>query len=1359
MKTRNLKAARLVPLFFTISLASLHATVSVIGVDSTAGPNWRTGAALEADSQYGTLGYVVFGLNVGTTYIQPYYLNGGTSNAGVANPYNAVSLPAGVAISSADTNIGMWSGNGNFGTMQDPANGNAITDAPVLANSSGPKQFTITRSASAAYRLTLITASGDNAAAEYMPSVNDGTGAVSTYHKHPANGVAYHVFQVSEGTSDIVINITSTPNWSLTGIAFDAFVVPLVGPDLAWVGATSAWDTATAGNWKLVSDNSAAIFSNAPPSAVLFDDTATSATVDLSNGNVTPGSVVFNNSDKSYTLQGSSAIAGFTGLTKSGTGTLTVTNSNTYSGATTINAGTLTLGGAGTLGGGSYANLITNNGNLNFESSANQTFSGVISGTGVLTQNSTGMLTLAGSNTYTGITTVNGGTLKFSAAGTTPSANSIIVNNTGILTFGRNDTWGAANTISSAVITINSGGTLASGGLFNTLWNLTLNGGTLLANGGVNATYPAFQLGGTLTATGTAQFTVGAGANSMVNLGAQGNAALTISTPTAADSLTVNTVLKNSQVAAGQQAGAIIKSGPGTLTLTAANTYTGATTVNGGTLNVTGSLGTSVNAVTVNDTATLTATGTLSRPVTITSGGTLTPAGAGIGTLAVGNLTLGGKLICQIDKTGGVLTQDLLDTSSVVYGGHLEIVATGDALALGDAFKLFNATGTYGGAFATATLPTLPFGLNWDLSRLPLDGTIAVVDTASPPVLNPSAGAYVGALAVTMTSGPGTTIHYTMDGTDPKTSGTVISGASPLVATIPTDTPTVTLTAYASQTGYGNSGNVSATYSTITTPAWNVDENGSWSEAAKWKHGVIPNAVGVTADFNSFAQSADANITLDSNRTVGSLIFGNTNPINWNLSVASGSVLTLATASGSPVIDVIDQTATLSPAVAGTQGFTKSGIGTLRLASGASGYTGDITVGAGTLLAAGSTGGPNPVVGSLGNPGVARKVTVNSGGTLSFGNNDVLGNHASTVNVAMVINAGGTVTNGGNWYNALGAITLNGGTLNAIGGANASFPAFALKGSVTALADTVSTISGIGPLGTYQLGGNLVTGVAFDVQGTAALNIPAILQNGRALNFTAQTSFLTKDGTGTLTLGGMNTYTGNTTVNVGTLVLANDAQLRFVIGATSGSNNQLVGAGTVVLDGDFAIDTTAAAALTSGSWTLENVTSLAGAYGATFTVVTPDGTPWRVDAGGDKWTRTAGTGIAWTFDETTGILTLGPAGDYASWALENGVTGGPNGDSDNDGILNLVEYGLNLNPAGSDGSAGTLTGDLLSFAKRGVAVTNGDVTYAIQESDDLGLTDPWAAVTPTTNTAATISYALPAGSPKKFARLVITQVP
>lgn len=126
---------------------------------------------------------------------------------------------------------------------------------------------------------------------------------------------------------------------------------------------------------------------------------------------------------------------------------------------------------------------------------------------------------------------------------------------------------------------------------------------------------------------------------------------------------------------------------------------------------------------------------------------------------------------------------------------------------------------------------------------------------------------------------------------------------------------------------------------------------------------------------------------------------------------------------------------------------------------------------------------------------------------------------------------------------------------------------------------------------------------------------------------------------------------------------------------------------------------------------------------------------------------------------TLKIAGVGSAGSYSTWASTNNVTGGANGDSDNDGISNLTEYALLLNPAGSDGASGTYTGGTITFTKRAESVTNNDVTYAIQESADLGLTDAWHDVTPTTNTMTSITYTLPPGSPKKFARLVVKTIP
>ena len=169
---------------------------------------------------------------------------------------------------------------------------------------------------------------------------------------------------------------------------------------------------------------------------------------------------------------------------------------------------------------------------------------------------------------------------------------------------------------------------------------------------------------------------------------------------------------------------------------------------------------------------------------------------------------------------------------------------------------------------------------------------------------------------------------------------------------------------------------------------------------------------------------------------------------------------------------------------------------------------------------------------------------------------------------------------------------------------------------------------------------------------------------------------LVKTGTGNQTLTGTNSYTGNTTVNAGTLTLADNARLQFFTGEGSGINNRISGTGTLVLNGDFAIDTTVtdATALTSGSWQIENVASLTGAYGSTFTVV-----GWT-DAGSDQWTKTAGPKV-YTFNETTGAVTLSTV--FNNWISASGLTGTDatfDADADHDGLNNGLEFVLGSEP-------------------------------------------------------------------------------
>ena len=92
---------------------------------------------------------------------------------------------------------------------------------------------------------------------------------------------------------------------------------------------------------------------------------------------------------------------------KTGSGTITLTGENTYTGGTTIEEGTLQLGDGGTTG--SIVGNVANDGMLAFDRSDNLTFDSVISGTGGVTKNGTGDLTLSGDNTYEGATNINAG--------------------------------------------------------------------------------------------------------------------------------------------------------------------------------------------------------------------------------------------------------------------------------------------------------------------------------------------------------------------------------------------------------------------------------------------------------------------------------------------------------------------------------------------------------------------------------------------------------------------------------------------------------------------------------------------------------------------------------------------------------------------------------------------------------------------------------------------------------------------------------------------------------------------------------------------------------------------------------------
>ena len=257
---------------------------------------------------------------------------------------------------------------------------------------------------------------------------------------------------------------------------------------------------------------------------------------------------------------------------------------------------------------------------------------------------------------------------------------------------------------------------------------------------------------------------------------------------------------------------------------------------------------------------------------------------------------------------------------------------------------------------------------------------------------------------------------------------------------------------------------------------------------------------------------------------------------------------------------------------------------------------------------------------------------------------------------------------------------------------------------------------------------------------------------------------ITKTGTGTWVLGGNNTYTGNTTVSDGSLVLANSGRLRFNIGAT-GVNNTLNGTGNVTLNGGFIFNLGSAGTTTGNSWNIVNVATLIEGYGGSFSVSSLVG-PFTNSSG--TWTRSE-NGVTYRFVQSTGVLSVIPAGaNYSTWAsafsgpaLSNTAS---TADPDNDGLINAIEYALGFDPRFSSPSPGVISngGKTITFTKGAEAKVNGDVTYGIEVSTTLGVApSPWTLGTSpeVTQTADTIAITFPAGPVKNFARLKVILAP
>lgn len=1028
------------------------------------------------------------------------------------------------------------------------------------------------------------------------------------------------------------------------------------------------------------------------------------------------GDWVFNSKFDGGTAPGFLAV-----VTKTGAGTLTLNAAgnnfaNIATTPLTISQGTIAFTGAANLNSGAYASPISNSGALLYSSSANQTFSGAITGTGSLTKDTstTSTLTLSGTNNYSGPTTLSSGTLAF-------TGNSTI----GSLTTGEYTTLAVKLTSPSVSPLKPSSLTLGSSAFDYSNLNVDFSAST-------NPTAPLIDLGsGSVTL------------NHPVDVTLTGLTALTSSTNTIKllnyGSITgdgyfylVTTSFGRSTFALNQTSTALY------LNVTAlVNVWKGTVdnTWDIGTLNWSlpdGFL--QGDTVVFNDTTDVT---TVDIPSSVfPSGVTFSNSSAKTYTLTSGTGSgIAGSSPLILDGTDGTV----IITNTNTYDGSTTIGA-GNTLRLGDG----TTDGTISNTSAIINNGTLVY------DRIETTFSYGGVISGTGSVVKDGTG--IQRLTVANTYSGGTTINagdFQIDngnafGTGPLTlaagSITARSGSRsvPNPATVTGD---FTLnTATAGTNGLTLAGNVDLTGATRTITVANTGGSAIT--------GVVSNG-GLTKEGTGTLTLTGTNTytgpTLISD---GRLQIGN-GTVDGNINASSGieNNATLTYNFGGQQ--------TVSTPITGSGSLTKTGSGIVRFTNANNSYEGTVTVTSGAMikevaditigditvatnasfvLAGGITDGSGQTA-TISGPGIGTLDYFYIG---SFNQRGAIQSHAGNNTWAGNLVLSGTAGTGGNTRIGVqngSTLTLTGNITEAEAGMSPYFRAGDNPADVITIAGTCSWT---GPTRVYSNGGSLaiagnnilpttvslIVGPTNGTSGSPTFDLagysqavagltgsggtfPAVVKNSGATQSTltlspaAASSFpgsiqddvkLIIGGTEPQTLTGANTYSADTVINSGaSLIVGNTGELQLHP-AANGITSSISGAGTLQYDGKLRIEMSGADTTPGNSWTLVNVGSLASAtFGATFSVTgssAGDFTETAVDSG--IWKAVDGS-IEWTFTESTGTLSVASnaADPFTTWIATffPGETDpaiiGKNADPDGDGANNLAEFALNGAPNNS----------------------------------------------------------------------------
>lgn len=918
---------------------------------------------------------------------------------------------------------------------------------------------------------------------------------------------------------------------------------------------------------------------------------AVGSTADVS-GQLAPlgdGSLFFNNGGGTFDTNGNhvtlaSVISGSTraggiggGLTKVGSGTLSLAEANTYPGATTISAGALRLGVGGTTGSIASASVV-NNALLVFDRSDDITFGIPVSGTGGVLKNGPATLTLTANNSFTGTTTVASGTLVVGNGGAAGSLAGGIANAATVM-FNRSDavtypgiisgtgtvTKSGAGTLSltgsntgSGAVTVNAGTlSIGAGGTTGSLAAPIVNQATVVFNRSDTSTYEGIVSGtgsvvksgnGLLSLLGDNTFTAPLRiTGGTVGVGSGGTTGSIVADVITGGVLAFNRSDAVTYAGIISGTGALAMLGPGSLTLTGSNSYTGPTTISTGTLviDTTGTIG-SLASGTIANGGSLHINRVNSAAVT----GVITGTGS-VAFLGSGTVTLGGA---------NTFTGEL----SAAGGGVVASTAANLGSASGTV-RLFGSTLTAAGGFTATRSLVLATGtvevagsatLRWDGI---VSGTGGLAKALTGTLALTATNTFTGGLTVR-----GGAVQFAALAN--LGSGSVsLDGGGLRWATSATADPSSRLLPLGAGGATFDTGGNEVSFATALSGAGQLVKTGQGVLTLGGTNGYEGGTLvsGGLVGFTSLATLGSGRITLDGGG------------LRW----AAGSVADpssrldpLGAAGGT--FDTGTNAITMAGAISGSGGLTKAGLGRLTL-SASNAYAGATAITSGTLLLGHAAAIPSSSIITVTSGAVldlgAFSATLNGlqgqgsvtigSGTLTLGADGGTATFSGTLagTGALTKTGSGTITlAAANTYS--GATTVDSGILrlthaSALGGTSAGATvadSASLEVDGVGLTAEPLVISGSGAdgagaiigSGTASLGGfTLAANAAIGGSGTLTVS-GTIGQSGGAWG-------LRKVGVGTTILGGANGFSGGLTLAGGTVAASADVNLGATLGSVS----------------------------------------------------------------------------------------------------------------------------------------------------------------------------------------------------------------